>query len=571
MQKKIGMKATVTVLNGPDKGTSYEIKDHLKIGRDKTIDLWIDDNQASRAHAEICRDNGFYYIRDLDSLNGTFLNDKRISTANLSSNDEIRIGNVCLVFTHSLPIGKEDLPSRAVVLSDTEKIPAVCFGLPATETSIRPKHIGEVDYRKARAIYNQYDALIETIEVITGSLDLENHLDQVAEKVFNIFNANRMAILLRDENRELKPVAYLTQNNPASAGEEIRISRSIAKKVLEDKSSVILNNIMADDRFKQEASIKKIGIQSAMCAPLIYKGEVLGLIYLDSTKSRAAFSEEGLRMLSVVARSLAVALSNSHFYQKVQDTKIEIKKAYIDTISVLVNTIEARDHYTAGHTWRVTQFSIAIAKELDWPEEEIEELKMAAALHDIGKISYSDTILRKPSVLSESEYEKIKCHPRKGVEILKNINFLEPVQQFILHHHERWDGQGYSAGLKETEISEGGRIIAVADTFDALTSDRPYRSGITPEKAIKTLKKVSGSQLDPKIVDAFMRVWKKGKVKNIIQKYNKKTNHSVICPFCSTWITIPPELNTSESFECLICKKKLEVIEKEQNLKVQLI
>jgi len=571
MFKDKGMKAAVTVLSGPDKGTSYDIVDQIRIGRDKTIDLWLDDSQVSRSHAEICRENGTFLLKDLDSLNGTFLNGKPISTARLKSSDEIRIGNVSLGFVLAPSIEKEDCPTQAVVLSEDKEISSVSFGLPATETSIRPRHTGEIDFKKARAIYNQYDALIETIEVITNSLDLENHLDKVAAKVFSVFNANRMAILLREENRELKPVALLTQNNKQENEEEIHISRSIARKVLEDKSSVILNNIMADDRFKQEASIKKIGIQSAMCAPLTYQGEVLGLIYLDSTKSRDAFSEEGLRMLSVVARSLAVALTNSHFYQKVQDTKVEIKRAYIDTISVLVNTIEARDHYTAGHTWRVTQFSIAIAEELNWTEERLEELKMASALHDIGKISYSDTILRKPSVLSDREYEKIKCHPRKGVEILKNINFLEPVQQFILHHHERWDGQGYLAGLKAKEISEGGRIIAVADTFDALTSDRPYRGGISAEKAIKTIKKVSGSQLDPEIVDAFLRVWKKGKIRNIIQKYNMNSSHSTLCPFCSTWITIPSELESGETFECLICKKLLKILGRDQSRKVQLL
>lgn len=565
------MKASITILNGPDSGLSYEIEDVLQIGREQGIDLMIHDTKASRSHAEIFRNNGSYILKDHNSLNGTYLNNNRITTATLSSNDVIQIGSIRLRFTNSNSQEHMDIPPKPTVMSEENQTLTVSLGPKTTEGTLNPALITKLDSAKARALSKRYDTLIETMELVTSSLDLENSFATMAEKMFSVFNANRLAIFVKDQNNVLKQVECLTQQGSSHEGEQIRISRSIANKVLMEKSSVIFQDILVDDRFTQEASIAAMGIQSAMCAPLVQQNEVMGLIYLDSTKSGSAFQEDDLRMLNVIARSVSVAMSNSHFFQEVQEKKEEINKAYFDTVAVLVNTIEARDHYTAGHTWRVTQFSLAIAAELGWTPEKLEELRMAAALHDIGKIGISDTILQKPESLTEEEYEEIKNHPRMGVDILENISFLDSVHHYILHHHERWDGQGYVAGLQGEDIPEGGRIIAVADTFDALTSDRPYRKSMSPKKAISIIKDVSGSQLDPKIVKAFLSVWKAGKIQNIIQKYNIHSTHSVMCPFCSTWINIPSELTAGQSFECQICKRKLLVTNQGKNLSVKLL
>jgi HD-GYP domain-containing protein (c-di-GMP phosphodiesterase class II) len=187
----------------------------------------------------------------------------------------------------------------------------------------------------------------------------------------------------------------------------------------------------------------------------------------------------------------------------------ELAKAYLDTINAVVNTLEARDPYTRGHTERVTRIAKAIAERMGLSDEDRFVIEIGALLHDVGKIGVTDAILRKPGPLDSEEYGQIQEHPAKGRHILSNIAYLEKMIPCVLHHHERYDGSGYPEHLAGSDIPLPGRIISVADAFDAMTSDRPYRRAMPWHRAVAELRRGAGEQFDPKVVQAFLGTWRR--------------------------------------------------------------
>ena len=186
---------------------------------------------------------------------------------------------------------------------------------------------------------------------------------------------------------------------------------------------------------------------------------------------------------------------------------IDLRDNYLSTVGALIQALEAKDTYTSGHSERVEKLSVAMAEELKMNEEAVQAIKYAAVLHDVGKIGVSEAILNKEGKLLDSEWNAIRNHPVMGQNIIKGIKFLSATEDVVRHHHERYDGKGYPDGVKGKDIPLGARIIAVADTYDAITSDRSYRKGATHDIAIAEIKKVAGTQLDPEIVEVFCRAF----------------------------------------------------------------
>jgi len=186
----------------------------------------------------------------------------------------------------------------------------------------------------------------------------------------------------------------------------------------------------------------------------------------------------------------------------------ELNITYNETLHTLVSALDTRDSETGGHSERVTQIALLIARHLRLHEREIREIQWGALLHDVGKIGIPDYILRKPGKLSADEWNVMRTHPQVGFEMLKKIPFLAPSLDIVLHHHEKFDGTGYPSGLSGKNIPLAARIFAIADTFDAMTNDRPYRKAFTPEKALEEIKQCADKQFDPEIVNAFLKVYK---------------------------------------------------------------
>ncbi len=176
----------------------------------------------------------------------------------------------------------------------------------------------------------------------------------------------------------------------------------------------------------------------------------------------------------------------------------------------LARAIEARDPYSSGHAARVTATAEVIAARLGWDEEQIDVLRIGAALHDIGKLAVPDTVLRKPGPLSDSEFDHVRGHPEEGARMLGLVGTLRAAVPCVLHHHERWDGHGYPTGSAGEQIPVEARVLAVADAFDAMTSNRPYRAALSHGQAVAELERCAGSQFDPDVVAVFAEAWKDG-------------------------------------------------------------
>ncbi|PKM57017.1 MAG: hypothetical protein CVU98_08205 [Firmicutes bacterium HGW-Firmicutes-3] len=220
---------------------------------------------------------------------------------------------------------------------------------------------------------------------------------------------------------------------------------------------------------------------------------LFGLLYKVISKTSKKMDEQNMK-LEKQNEEL------DHAYNK-------LSMSYKSTVNALSKAIDARDPYTAGHSERVSYISKAIGKVMKLPEKKLYELEIAALLHDVGKLGVPDSILNKVGKLNTYEYNQIKCHPEIAVNILETIDFIKEDLPSILHHHERVDGFGYPSGLKGENIPLNSRIIAVSDAYDAMTSNRPYRQGLSHEMAIEEIIRNKDTQFDSKIVDAFLSVF----------------------------------------------------------------
>jgi PAS domain S-box-containing protein/putative nucleotidyltransferase with HDIG domain len=241
-----------------------------------------------------------------------------------------------------------------------------------------------------------------------------------------------------------------------------------------------------------------IGIKSSLMVPLVTKGETIGLLDIGST-FHGRLAPEHLSAAVNIASQITVALENAMLYE-------DLQQLLVGTITSLAAAIDAKSPWTNGHSERVTQYAVEIGKELGLKDHDLEMLRLSALLHDVGKIGTYDIVLDKPGKLTEEEFALVKKHPKKGAEILAPIKQLIDVIPGVLHHHERYDGKGYPDGLKEEDIPLQARILCVADSFDAMTADRPYRTASGKDYAISEIKRWSGTQFDPKVVAVFLGV-----------------------------------------------------------------
>jgi putative nucleotidyltransferase with HDIG domain len=235
------------------------------------------------------------------------------------------------------------------------------------------------------------------------------------------------------------------------------------------------------------------------------KSRLIGIVFIGGKVNRQEYIPDELDLFKSICTSAATGLENARLYGELQAT-------YLSTIKVLVSTIEAKDSYTRGHTDRVAEYARLIAEEMRLSKRDIEIVCFGAALHDIGKLGVYENILNKPGELTEQEWDIVRSHPEVGANIIKNMKFLESACDLVRHHHERLDGKGYPDHLKGNEISVGARIVAVADSFDAMTSDRPYRQAYSLEESIDQLK-IQSEKFDQDIVAYVEKLVLSGRIR----------------------------------------------------------
>ncbi len=272
----------------------------------------------------------------------------------------------------------------------------------------------------------------------------------------------------------------------------------LIREVARDQKPVLLEKLEGSDFSESEAGkIQGVTIRDTIILPLKLQESFLGVIQVANKTGRDPYSPEDLDLLKILGSQIAFVIQNADLFR-------DLQKAYIDTLSVLTSSIDAKDSYTHGHSQRVTELSLGLGKLIPLAKEDLENLKIGGLLHDIGKIGIPEQILNKPGRLSDEEFNVIKSHPDLGVKILEKVEFLGKIVPMIKHHHERFDGRGYPNGLSGTSIPLPARIIAIADTFDAMTSHRPYRRAMEVKDALDEIRRCKGSQFDPDLADLFI-------------------------------------------------------------------
>lgn len=560
----------IHVKNGPLAGQSFPITGFVSIGRSPDNTIQINDLQISRRHAIIQKTPAGTILRDLGSGNGTFVDSNRIVEYRLSDGDIIHLGPFEFQYQNKAPTGTPP-PTLSIIgrsaggtgvqvmaQSEGEMAAASADNIYQTFVGIARGTESSEDLKTAQA---RLAAVYQANQIISSEQNLDRLFERVMDQIFELVPAHNGVILLKAEKSDDLVVEY---QHSKSDGTEVQISSSIVSRALDNGEAVITYNAAQDQRFEAGASIIAQNIASAMCAPLRHQDETLGVVYVDTRGTANAFTESDLELLVAISGPAAIAIRNAQYVQKIQ-------KAYQDTLVALANAVELRDHYTVGHTWRVTNFALEMAKEMNWSKEKLEEVEMGGVLHDVGKISIDDSILRKPGGLTDDEYEMMKVHPQRGARLMQDIEVLVPLIPYCLYHHERFDGKGYPFGLAGEDIPIEGRLLAVADTFDAMTSSRPYRKGLDPEFAISEIEKSKGTQLDPICADALITCYRDGRFAHIIQNFDDKSERDIACPFCSNSIKVADEVEVQGKLECEVCHRSIRLMQDDREYYGELI
>jgi len=259
-------------------------------------------------------------------------------------------------------------------------------------------------------------------------------------------------------------------------------------------------------------------LNAIACVPAYYQGTLLAILLLGEKGNGKRFIQEELDFFSALASDVAMAIRNAELFDSLRKEAMKNRSLFIRTTIALASAIEAKDQYTAGHTERVTKYALSIARQMtangsaQFPLGFLEDLHIAGLLHDIGKIGIPESILCKTGKLTEDETIIMKQHTLRGVEILRPLTELEECLKGVKYHHERYDGKGYPEGLKAEEIPLIAAVISVADTLDAMTTDRPYRKALTTPAAIIEIKKNSGVQFNPLVVRALVELVEMGRI-----------------------------------------------------------
>ncbi len=467
---------------------SLQVEESLTLGRSPDNDLQIFDTKISRYHCLIEKEKNEFIIRDLNSSNGTYVNGKLISVKVLSDGDEIHLGATDLRFEHMPETATKRSPSLEGNRGQTDM---TVVGGSFQMRDLTDIYRADISRRDFRRILEKLSALFEIGNIINVHRDSASLLNAILEQIVKVIKADRYFLLLRDEEMgEIMPAAVY----PSQEVKEFTpISKSILDQAFQKGNSILSSDALHDERFQHAQSIIVNEIHTVMCVPLRSHEKILGVIHVDSRDPDNVFTKDDLKLLTAIGINSGIAIENLRLYE-------DLKRLFRSTVKSLVTALEASDRYTGGHSVRVADYAKRLAECLQLPTEEIENIELAAYLHDIGKIGIPSEVLNKPGTFSTREFVSMQQHPVIGYDILSKIEGMEEIARMVRYHHERFDGTGYPDGLSETEIPLGSRIIGIADTLDAMTTDRPYRRRLNIEDAYREIARGAGSQFDPELV-----------------------------------------------------------------------
>lgn len=353
-------------------------------------------------------------------------------------------------------------------------------------------------YEKINRSAQQLSALFEIGNAINSSLERDKVLQEVLDRAIQLLNARKGSLMLLEEGeQELRIVVAHGLPKEIIATVRVPLGKGISGGVaLEGKPRLLLRGERASD---SGSAGKGGGFTSAISVPIKIKDKLIGVLNISDRATEDNFTDDDVELLLMMANQAAIALENARLMA-------DLHELFVSSIKALANAIDARDPYTRGHSERVTEYSVRIAEELGINPQEVEFIRYAALLHDIGKINIPDQILNKPGKLTDEEFAIMQRHPAYGAQIMEPVKAFHHILPYMYHHHEKFASGGYPSGKPGGEVPLAARIITVADAFDAMTSDRPYRKGFAAERALGELTKNSGTQFDPQVVDTFVHL-----------------------------------------------------------------
>jgi putative nucleotidyltransferase with HDIG domain len=454
------------------------------------LEIVLNDASISRRHAEVhCTDQG-WIVRDLGSTNGTYLNGVRVgrSDRKVKSRDVLQCGNLVMV----VAVCEEGAP-------EPEEPPTGGLQVQATTTNSWTRALETVAFQhssKPRS-GDRLLALLRAGHHLVHTNSLDDLLRSILDDAVSALDAQRGAIVMANEESQELVLRAVSTGDKETRG-RVYFSKSIARRCYDRSESILCRDISHSPELLVANSIADGAMSSVICALLRSPRKQLGVLHLDRGPLQEPFNNDDLQLADALAASVSAGI-------EVAQLVSAQRELFLRTVTTLAQAVEMRDAYTGNHTQRVTDYSLIIAEELKVSAEEFRTIQIGTPLHDIGKIGIDDAILRKRTKLSVEEYEIMKTHTVKGAAILMSIPELVSVIPIVRSHHEQWNGAGYPDALAGEQIPMLARIVAVADAFDAMTTDRPYRSGISLLNAFHEIKEKSGQQFDPQIASAFLR------------------------------------------------------------------
>ena len=356
---------------------------------------------------------------------------------------------------------------------------------------------------------DQMSALRAIDHAITSSVDLKLTLSILLTQLVKHLQIDAACILLWNPDTErLEYEAGLGFRTSSLSYTKLKLGEGYAgiaaleQRVIQKEHLVSHNtDFLRSPTFGQEGFVSYFGV------PLIAEGQVKGILEIFN-RSLITPDSEWLKFLEMLGGQAAIAVDNATLFNELQRSNTEITSAYDATIEGWSRALDMRDHETEGHTQRVTRMTLELAQRVTIPKKDLIHIRRGATLHDIGKMGIPDRILHKPGPLTTEEWNTMRQHPQFACALLSPIDYLRPAKEIPCYHHERWDGSGYPHGLKGEEIPLSARLFAVVDVYDALTSDRPYRSAWKKSVAFNYIQEQSGNLFDPAITSTFLELVK---------------------------------------------------------------
>lgn len=478
----------------------------VTVGRTAQCDVQLDDPSVSRRHCAIAFTDGVLQVKDLDSANGTFINERPIKESTARPGDLIRLGAAILEVRD--PSGLTQRPDQTVFVEESTVESIIQRRIePSSFDWLAPEEGKIPELALLKRAQRHLSTLHTVSEALSVGRDLPKLSDVTLRAILDVVSADRGAIVLRRTDSKTGEVEVLAARSKTQSMDRFTVSRTLVHSVITDGVSVFAHDASSDARFSEGQSVIGQKVRSVMCVPLRTTDEVLGALYVDSLSGAGRFNESDLELLAAIGNQAGVAMHRVRLMG-------ELERLLLDTIKAIAATIDARDGYTHRHSERVAAFTAQLALEMGLSESERQTAELSALLHDVGKIAVPDSILNKPGRLTPEEFAEMQKHPVHGAQILGNIQSatVKAVLPGVQYHHEKWDGTGYPEGLKAEGIPFLGRLLGVADFYDALTSARAYRGAMAPNEAIKLIADGSGRHFDPAVAAAMLRLFDRGEL-----------------------------------------------------------